>query len=125
MTGMGKTKLTIYHNENCSKSCAAYDSLKTAGIEFEVVNYLQEIPSVAQLKDIIEKLGCSPIELIRTGEEIFKEKFADKNLSEEEWIMAMHNYPILIQRPIVFNGNKAILARNAGEIDWQFMETDN
>jgi arsenate reductase len=114
---MGKTKLTIYHNENCSKSCSAYDSLKTAGIEFEVVNYLQETPSVAQLKDIIEKLGCSPIELIRTGEEIFKEKFADKNLSDQEWIMAMHNYPILIQRPIIISGNQARIARSASAID--------
>lgn len=118
MIGMEKTeqKLIIYHNENCSKSTCALDIVKNKGIEFELVPYLKETPSIEELKIIIQKLQYSPHDLIRTNEPVYKEKFAGLKLTDDEWIEAMEQYPILIQRPILVRGDKAIIGRSIAAI---------
>jgi len=111
---MGKmNKLTIYHNNNCSKSCTALSALKQSGEEFELIEYLKEVPSIADLTEIVKKLNCKPHDLIRKTEKVYIEKFKGKELSNEEWINAMHEYPILIQRPILIKGNHAVVARTS------------
>ena len=103
--------MEFYHNPRCGKSRNALAILKEKGIEPQVVEYLKNPPSKAELTTIIKKLGIAPIDLIRKGERIFKENYKGKNLSDEAWIEAMVEHPILIERPIFINGNKAIIGR--------------
>ncbi len=115
---MGKAnKITIYHNNSCSKSCNALAALKQTGEQFELIEYLKEVPSVEDLMDIVSKLNCNPHDLIRKTEPIYIEKFKGKNLSDVEWINAMHENPILIQRPIVIKGDKAVIARSSETLE--------
>lgn len=109
--------ITIYHNNSCTKSRIALATLTKSGEDFEVVNYLEDVPSVAKLKEIIGKLNIKPHDLIRTTEALYKEKFKDKNLSDEEWIDVMHENPTLIQRPIIVNGEEAVIARTEDALD--------
>lgn len=112
---MGKIK--IYHNNSCSKSREALKAITQSGNEFEVINYLEDAPSIAELKIILTKLNIKPFDLVRKTEKIYLENFKNKNLSDEEWIIALHENPILIQRPIVVNGDIAVVARSEEELD--------
>lgn len=103
--------ITIYHNNRCSTSRAALELLEKSGKKFEVVKYLEEVPSEEELTKIITLLGIKPIELVRTKEDIWKEKYKDKKLSGKGIIKAMVKNPKLIERPIVINGNKAAIGR--------------
>ena len=87
-------------------------ALENQNIDFTIVNYLENPPSVQELKNILQMLELKPLELMRTNEEVFKEKVKGKNLADEELIVAMHENPILIQRPIIIKGNKAVIARS-------------
>lgn len=109
--------IKIYHNSRCSKSNAALKELESQNIDFEIINYLENTPSVQEIKEILNLLGIAPLELMRTTETIFKEKIRDKDLSDEEMIVAMHENPILIQRPIIISGDRAVIARSEDAID--------
>jgi len=109
--------ITILHNPRCSKSRAGVALLEEKGLEFEVCKYQDEPLRPDELSDILEKLGKRPLDIIRKNEEIFKSEFADKELSDEEWILAMLEYPSLIERPIVINGDKAVIGRPTEEIE--------
>lgn len=104
-------KTIIFHNPSCSKSCESLDLLQNFNADIEIINYLNETPSKEELAKIITLLGIKPQDLIRKGEEIYQTRFSDKILSDEEWMDAMIQFPILIERPIVIRGNKAIIAR--------------
>lgn len=86
-------------------------ALEESGQEFEVVNYLQTVPTADELCAIVEKLGIKPNELIRKNESVYIAEYKGKNLTDEEWITAMVAHPILIERPILVSGNKAVIAR--------------
>jgi arsenate reductase len=103
--------ITIYHNPRCRKSRETLALINDANKEVEIVEYLKEPPTVAELKKILAKLNKSPEEIIRKGETIFKEKFKGLNLTEEEWMEVMVENPKLIERPIVVKGNKAVIGR--------------
>lgn len=108
--------IKIYHNNRCSKSRSALVELQKSGKDFEVVYYLETPPDKAELKETITKLGIKPLELIRKGEKIFTENYKGKNLSDEEWMDAMVEHPILIERPIIIAENKAVIARPTEKI---------
>ena len=110
-------KLKVYHNPRCSKSRCAIDLLNERGIQFEIVEYLKETPTVAELASIINKLGIKPEDLLRKGESDYKENFKGKELSDEQWIEAMIQFPKLIERPIVVHQDKAVVARPTEKID--------
>ncbi len=108
--------IQIIHNPRCSKSRSAYNLLKEKGYEVEEILYLKNPLTKEQLKDIVKKLGIAPFDLIRTKEGDFKNNFANENLSDEQWIDAMIKFPKLIERPIVINKDKAVIARPTEKI---------
>ncbi len=103
--------IQIYHNPRCGKSRCGLELLENSGKPFEIIKYLEKIPSKKELKAIISKLKITPIELVRKDETVWKENFKGKNLSDDEIIDALIKHPILIERPIVINGDKAIIGR--------------
>ncbi len=103
--------IQIYHNPRCTKSRECLAFLEETGQKFEVVKYLDDVPTFDELKSIIKKLDIKPIELIRRKEKIWIENFKDKKMSDDEVIQAMTLNPILIERPILVNGEKAVVAR--------------
>lgn len=103
--------IEIFHNNRCSKSRCALQYLEDSKLEFKIVHYLQDVPSVEELSILMKKLGLKPIELVRKNESIYKEQFKNGSYSDEKWLQILHEFPILIERPIVIQGNKAIIAR--------------
>ena len=103
--------IKIYHNNRCSKSRSGVAILENSGKEFEIVNYLKDVPSVEELTEIINLLNISPIELVRKNEKVWKESYKDKKLSNKEIIKAMIENPKLIERPIIIHENKAVVGR--------------
>jgi len=104
-------KLIVYHNARCSKSREALALLAEKGIETEVVEYLKTPLTKKLLKNLLMKLNLKPIDIIRTNEDIFKKKFKGKNFKDEEWIQILIENPTLLQRPIVVDEYKAVIAR--------------
>ena len=107
--------IQIYHNPRCTKSRECLSFLEESGQKFEVVKYLEVPPTFDELKSIIKKLNIKPLELVRRKEKIWIENFKDKKISDDEVIKAMILNPILIERPIVINGEKAVIARPLGK----------
>ncbi|GAA4270200.1 arsenate reductase (glutaredoxin) [Hyunsoonleella aestuarii] len=103
--------IKIYHNNRCRKSREGLNILETSGKEFKVIKYLEDTPSIEELGKIIKILNIKPIQLVRINETIWKENYKGKNLSDEEIIKAMVCHPKLIERPIVINGDKAVIGR--------------
>ena len=103
--------IKIYHNNSCSKSRAAFELLKENNLEFEIHEYLKNVPSKEELKEIIVLLNIKPFDLIRKNESIFKEKYNQMILTDEEWIDVMLENPILIERPIVIKDGQAAIGR--------------
>jgi len=103
--------IQIYHNSRCGKSREYLAFLEDSGKEYEIIKYLDDVPTFEELKTIIKKLGIKPIELVRQKEKIWIENFKNQKMSDDEIIQAMISNPILIERPIVINGDKAIIAR--------------
>ena len=101
----------IYHNPRCRKSRQALQLLETLENNYEVIEYLKTPLKFEELKSILKKLHLKPVDLIRKSENIFKEKYKDKKLTEEQWIEAMIINPALIERPILVKGDMAIIGR--------------
>lgn len=106
------SEVTIYHNPRCSKSRATLALLEERGIQPRIVKYLETPPTAEELRDILQKLGIGPRDLIRKKEAEYKEQGLDNpNLSDEELVAAMVSHPRLIERPIVVVGDKAAIGR--------------
>lgn len=103
--------MEIYHNPRCSKSRQTLAILVERGQQPNIIEYLKEVPSKEELKQLLGKLGLAPQDILRKGEVVFKEKYKGKQLSDDQWLDAMVEYPKLIERPIVVNGDKAVLGR--------------
>ena len=103
--------IQIYHNSRCSKSRECLNLLEHSGVEFEIIKYLETPLSYDELEEIIKKLGINPIDLIRKKEKLWLENFKNKMFTVKELIQIMVSNPTLIERPIVVNGNKAVIAR--------------
>jgi len=103
--------IQMYHNPRCGKSRACLLFLEESGKEFQVVKYLENPITVFELTEIIRKLNIKPIALVRQKEKIWIDSFQNKVLSDAEIIQVLVSNPILIERPIVINGEKAVIAR--------------
>lgn len=104
--------LMLYHNPRCSKSRSALELLQARGLAPEVVLYLETPPDAGQLHDVLGKLGMGARQLLRTGEDAYKQlNLADQSLTDEQLIAAMVAHPKLIERPILVAGDKAVIGR--------------
>ncbi len=104
--------ITIYHNPRCSKSRETLTLLKERNLEPQVVLYLEHPMSTTTLRGLLKKLDCSARDLIRTGDPLYRElQLRDSSLTEAQLLEAMTAHPILIERPIVVNGERAIVGR--------------
>lgn len=103
--------MEIFHNPRCSKSRQTLALLNEKGFDPKVRHYLTEIPTPEELRSILAKLGIKAEELLRKSEQVFKDEYRGKQLSENEWISAMVNHPKLIERPILIYKDKAAIGR--------------
>ena len=103
--------MKILHNPRCSKSRQALQILQEKGEKIEVIEYLKNPPTAAQLKKILKAMGKKAEDIIRKNESLYKEKYKGKELKEDEWIKILVENPVLIERPIVYNEKNAVLGR--------------
>jgi arsenate reductase (glutaredoxin) len=108
--------IQIYHNQRCGKSRNCLLLLEESNKEFEIIYYLITPPTSEELKLILKKLKFTPIELVRQKEKIWIKNFKGKILTDDQIIQAMVEHPILIERPIVVNGAKAIIGRDLEQV---------
>jgi len=103
--------MIIYHNPRCGKSREALGLLEKNNCELEIREYLKKPPTQKELKELLAKLGCKAFDIVRKKEPLFIEKYLEKKFTEPQWIKILSENPILIERPIVIDGNKAIVGR--------------
>ena len=111
----------IYHNSRCSKSRGACEILSDNEVQAEVIEYLKTRPTEQEISELLRMLNMKASEIVRRGEDIFKSQYAGKNYSETEWLSILAANPILIERPIIIKGEKAIIGRPSGRI-LEFLE---
>ncbi|MBV8959640.1 MAG: arsenate reductase (glutaredoxin) [Actinobacteria bacterium] len=108
---MADADVTVWFNPNCSKCRGARDLLDEQGVACELVRYLEDSPSRAEIQRVMGLLGIDdPRAMMRTGEAVYKEE----NLAEasaDELLDAMVRHPILIERPIIIRGDRAVIGR--------------
>ena len=103
--------ITIWHNPRCSKSRQALALLDGAGVNLEIVKYLENPPTETELEAALKKLQIGPAALVRRGEAVFKTLTLSEKSSDQEWISAMVNNPILIERPVIISDDRAVIGR--------------
>ena len=103
--------MKIYHNPRCSKSRQTLALLQENGVKPDVVLYLENNLTADELRELLAKLGITPMQLVRKGEAVWKEKYKVKELSDDQVIEAMIANPKLIERPIVVKDQSAVLGR--------------
>ncbi len=105
--------MEIWHNPRCSKSRQTLGLIEEAGVEPEVRRYLDDPPSRERLAEVLDLLGMRPVDLVRRGEAEFKE-LGMSSWDEDDtdrWLDAMVAHPKLIERPVVIDGNRAVVGR--------------
>ena len=103
--------VSVYFKPDCSNCQTAEGILRERGIDAQYVRYLEQAPTRQQLEEVLAKLGTDdPRELVRTKEPEY-EQLGLAGASRDELLDAMAAHPILIQRPIVISGDKAVVAR--------------
>ncbi|CAI8969919.1 MULTISPECIES: arsenate reductase (glutaredoxin) [Pseudomonas] len=106
------TDLTLYHNPRCSKSRGALELLEARGLTPTVVRYLETPLDATHLERLLGKLGITARQLLRTGEDEYKDlNLADESLSQAQLIAAIAAHPKLMERPILEAGEKAVIGR--------------
>lgn len=105
------SSIRILHNPRCGKSRGACQILAEQGVQAEIVEYLKTPLTRAELAELVQKLGLPAEKLVRKGEAVFKENYAAKVMSEADYLAALAAHPILMERPVVIKGAKAVIAR--------------
>jgi polyphosphate kinase len=111
-----QNNMKIYHNPRCSKSREGLKFLEEKGFDIEIIDYMKTGITAKEIKEFLSKSGMKVTEIIRTNEDLYKEKYKGKELTKEEWINILVENPKLIQRPLVIKGTHAVLARPTEEI---------
>ena len=108
--------MKIYHNPRCTKSRNALKLIQEKGLEIEIVEYLKKPLNANELKSITNIIGLTPEQIVRKNEEVYKNEFKGKSLTNEQWIDALISNPKLIQRPIITTQKKGIIGRDENEL---------
>ncbi len=109
---MEELSVDIYHNPRCSKSRETLELLISKGIEPSIIEYLKEPPDEIELRQLLDLLGIPARDLLRTGEDAYKEMgLQNPEVSEDDIIAAILKHPILMERPIVVTNGRAKLGR--------------
>jgi len=108
--------IVIWHNPRCSKSRAGVKYLEEKGVDFEIVKYLDNPPGTEEIREVLNKMGLSARELMRTKEATYRELKLKEVEDEDALIAAMAEHPKLIERPVVIHGDKAVIGRPAEAI---------
>ena len=103
--------MQMLHHPYCTKSCAALDFVKANNLSADIVDLTQQKPTREFLLELLQKLKVSAFEIVRTSEPVYVKKFEGKTLSDDEWIDAIVANPILLQRPIFIEGDRAVIGR--------------
>ena len=104
--------LTVYFKSTCSTCRNALALIKeNTDEDYELVEYVRDVPTQKELKELVKMLGIKAEDLVRKKESLYKEKYDGKKISNTEWIKILHENPILIERPIVVRDGKAIIGR--------------
>jgi len=111
-------QIKIYQKPTCSKCREAIGILRERGVDFKAINYYETPLDSDQLRELIEQMGIAPRDLLRKGEQVYRDlNLGKREVSDDELIRLMVEHPDLIQRPIVVRGNKAVLARPTENLD--------
>lgn len=102
--------IQVYHNPRCGKSRECLAFLDESKVEYEIVDYLKTKPKFREIKSLLKKLRLNAIDIVRTKETDWQ-PFKNETLTNDEIIRVLVKHPILIERPIVVNGDKAVIAR--------------
>ena len=106
--------IQIFYKSTCSTCRNAVKHIKeNTNEKFELIEYMNDVPTQKAISDVIKMLGIKPEQLVRKKEKLYKEKYAGKKLTGREWIKVMAENPALIERPIIIKGTKAIIGRPA------------
>ncbi len=104
--------LKILHNPRCSKSRQTLAILSDNGVDVDIIEYLKDVPNKETLRQIIDILGIKPRDLLRKGEAVYKENnLRREDLTDDDLIQFMLDNPILIERPIVYDDERAVIGR--------------
>lgn len=104
--------VTIFHNPKCSKSRQTLEVLRDRGQDPNVIEYLKTPPDAATLGELVKKLGLQPLDIMRTGEDLFKAARASVLvMSADEQLSWLAANPKVLQRPIVVVGERARIGR--------------
>ena len=107
----------MYHNPSCSKSRGALEILADRGVDHDVVEYLTAPPDRASLERIVDSVGVPPEELVRRDR-----RFEELGLSASDYtkrdavIELLLEHPELMQRPVIFRGERAVIARPSEKV---------
>jgi arsenate reductase len=103
--------VTVYFNPGCSKCRTAWSILEEMGVDAEQYRYLEERPNRGELERIMQLLGIDdPRQMMRIGEPVYRELGLDA-AERDALLDAMVEHPVLIERPIVIVGDRAVIAR--------------
>ena len=103
--------VSVFFNPECSNCRTAQAILAERGVEVDYIRYLENAPTRADLEDVLVKLGTdNPRDIVRTKEPVYAELGLD-GADRDQLLDAMATHPILIQRPIVIHGDRAVVAR--------------
>lgn len=103
--------IKVLHNNACTKSRAILEHLDENNVHFEIIDFIENPLSEIELKTVVKKLNSDVQDLVRKNDPLYREKFCDKEYSEEEWIKILVENPSLIQRPILIKGSVAMIGR--------------
>ena len=109
--------LQVYFKPNCSTCRTALQLIKENTKEpIQTIEYLVQTPSVKELKEIVQMLGIKPEQLVRKKEPLYKDNYEGKKITGTQWLKILNQNPILIERPILVLGDKAIIGRPTEKI---------
>lgn len=112
-------RFIIYHNPRCTKSREALDRMRKAGVEPKIVEYLKTPIQAIDLDRLLKQMKMKPEQLVRTDEVRFLDLELDKNPPKTRggWVKILADNPVLIQRPIITDGERTVLGRPAEAVD--------